>query len=222
MNTSLLVFNDDLESGNSLKRRLAGEGYQVQLSSGPEGNPLLLDHLPDLVILDVTIPNADGIEVCQTIRHLNYCGPILMLSVHNSVADRVAGLDAGADDYLGIPFDISELLARVRALLRRYVREVSVTQFSDLELDKGLHEVRRHGRTIYLNRIEFDLLALFMTRPQHVLSRDTIMDLIWGAQLGGYGNSLDVYMSRLRRKLGKPPLIHTIRSIGYILKEAVP
>lgn len=222
MNTSLLVFNDDLESGDSLRRGLAGEGYQVQLSSCSGGTPLLHAHRPDLVILDMLIPDPDGIKVCRTIRQENYCGPILMLSVHNTVADRVAGLDAGADDYLGKPFDICELLARVRALLRRYVREVSVTQFSNLELDMGLHEARRHGRKIYLNRIEFDLLALFMTCPQQVLSRDTIMDLVWGAQLGGYGNSLDVYMSRLRRKLGKPPLIHTIRSIGYILREAAP
>jgi DNA-binding response OmpR family regulator len=178
--------------------------------------------MPSLVILDVTLPEPSHIRICHTIRQLNYHGPILMLSINNTVADRVAGLDAGADDFLGKPFDNSELLARIRVLLRRGILKDSVTKFGDLEIDMGLYEARRQGEKIHLSRIEYDLLTFFMDYPQQVLGRSSIMEHVWGAQLGGYGNSLDVYISRLRRKLGSPPLIHTVRSMGYILVEAPP
>ena len=174
------------------------------------------------MVLDVKQPTPSGIRICRAIRQSDFYGPLLMLSVPNQVDDRVAGLDAGADDFLGKPFDFCELSARIRALLRRHGQERLTTSFGDLELDERLYEVNRRGRKIHLSRIEFDLLALFMSHPQQVLGRNTIMDLVWGAQLGGYGNSMDVYISRLRRKIGDPPLIHTIRSIGYIMAEAPP
>jgi two-component system response regulator MprA len=220
MNISLLIIEDDLEFADYLRRGLIYEGYQVQItSSAEEGIASLYSYQHDIVVLDVMLPGIDGMAACRTIRQTDYRGPILMLTARNAVDDRVAGLDAGADDYLGKPFDFDELLARLRALLRRQAPIGSVTVFSDLELDRDLYAVRRHGETIHLSRIEYDLLAFFLTYPQQVLTRDAIIDHVWDLEHSGHEKSLDVYISRLRRKIGKPPLIHTLYGVGYILRE---
>jgi two-component system response regulator MprA len=168
------------------------------------------------------LPGMDGFAACQHLRQADYHGPILMLTARNAVNDRVAGLDAGADDYLGKPFDFDELLARLRSLLRRQAPSGSVIAFADLELDTGLYEVRRHGYTVTLSHTEYDLLSLFLANPQRVLTHDVIIDHVWGSEHGDHGNMLAVYISRMRRKLGEPPLIHTMHGIGYVLKEEAP
>jgi two-component system, OmpR family, response regulator MprA len=222
----VLVVDDDVAVRESLRRALRLEGYEVELAA--DGGEALqrLDGNgddPDLVVLDVLMPNVDGLEVCRQLRRTGRRVPVLMLTARDEVADRVAGLDAGADDYVVKPFALEELLARVRALLRRAADEaIDVLQFADLELDPATREVRRDGQLIELTRTEFALLELFMLNPRQVLTRSIIFERVWGYDFGFGSNSLDVYIGYLRRKTeagGKPRLIHTIRGVGYALRD---
>ncbi|MFL6015754.1 MAG: response regulator transcription factor [Gaiellaceae bacterium] len=222
----VFVVDDDAAVRESLGRALRLEGYDVDLAAdGAEA----LERLEsdgagvDLVVLDVLMPNVDGLEVCRRIRRSGSRLPVLMLTARDEVADRVAGLDAGADDYVVKPFALAELLARVRALLRRSADEaVDVLHFGDLELDPATREVRRDGDPIELTRTEFALLELFMLNPRQVLTRSIIFERVWGYDFGFGSNSLDVYIGYLRRKTeagGKPRLIQTVRGVGYGLRE---
>jgi two-component system response regulator MprA len=222
----ILVVDDDAAVRESLGRALRLEGYDVELASdGSEALERLQGNGtdPDLVVLDVLMPNVDGLEVCRRLRRSGSRLPVLMLTARDEVDDRVAGLDAGADDYVVKPFSLAELLARVRALLRRSADEaVDVLRFADLELDPSTREVRRDGDTIELTRTEFALLELFLLNPRQVLTRSVIFERVWGYDFGFGSNSLDVYIGYLRRKTeagGKPRLIQTIRGVGYALRE---
>ncbi len=226
----ILVVDDERAVRESLRRALELEGYEIELAedgrqalerlAGENGNE------PDAVILDVLMPGMDGLEVCRTLRSRGSRLPILMLTARTQVEDRVEGLDAGADDYLTKPFALEELLARVRALLRRSGddgAEGETLRFADLELDPGTREVRRGGERIELTRTEFSLLELFLLNPRQVLTRSVIFERVWGYDFGFASNSLDVYIGYLRRKTeagGKPRLIHTVRGVGYALREA--
>jgi two-component system response regulator MprA len=223
----VFVVDDDAAVRESLGRALRLEGYDVELAAdGAEA----LERLEgdgagvDLVVLDVLMPNVDGLEVCRRLRRGGSRLPVLMLTARDEVADRVAGLDAGADDYVVKPFALAELLARVRALLRRSADEaVDVLHFADLELDPATREVRRGDELIELTRTEFALLELFMLNPRQVLTRSIIFERVWGYDFGFGSNSLDVYIGYLRRKTevaGRPRLIQTIRGVGYALRES--
>jgi len=219
----ILVVDDDPEIVSFLKRGLIYEGYRVDTASnGIEALAEARDREPDLVILDIMMPEIDGIEVCKRLHQASDI-PILMLTARGSVADRVIGLDSGADDYLVKPFSFDELLARVRALLRRRgPREGEVLRFSDLSLNTATREVTRGSKPIRLTAQEFDLLELFMRHPRQVLKRDTIYDRVWGYDFGGESNVIEVYVRYLRSKLeagGGPELIHTVRGVGYVLRE---
>ena len=185
--------------------------------------PLIKELDPDVVLLDVLMPVVDGLEVCRRIRRSGNRVPVLMLTARDEIENRVAGLDAGADDYVTKPFALEELVARVRALLRRTsVGEDELLRFADLELDPGTREVRRSGDLIELTRTEFALLELFMTNPRQVLTRSIIFERVWGYDFGFASNSLDVYIGYLRRKTeagDKPRLIQTVRGVGYALRE---
>ncbi len=161
----------------------------------------------------------DGIEACKQFRENNYDLPILMLTARNSIGDRVTGLDAGADDYLGKPFDFEELLARIRALLRRTGPGKNVLTFSNLTIDLSTRGTYRNGKSILLTNTEYEMLVFFLSHPQEVILREVLLNRIWGFDLSNSGNVLDVYVGRIRRKLGEPALIHTVFSVGYILKE---
>ena len=222
----VLVVDDDVAVRESLRRALRLEGYDVELAAdGGEALQRLESNGddPDLVVLDVLMPNVDGLEVCRQLRRTGRRVPVLMLTARDEVADRVAGLDAGADDYVVKPFALEELLARVRALLRRAADEaVDVLHFGGLELDPATREVRRGRELIELTRTEFALLELFMLNPRQVLTRSIIFERVWGYDFGFGSNSLDVYIGYLRRKTeagGKPRLIHTIRGVGYALRD---
>lgn len=219
----ILVVDDDPEIVSFLKRGLIYEGYSVDTAGdGTEALTKSREKEPDLVILDVMMPGIDGVEVSKRLRQASDV-PILMLTAKSTVADRVEGLDSGADDYLVKPFALDELLARVRALLRRHQpREGEVLRFSDLSLDTATREVRRGNEVIELTAQEFDLLELFMRHPRQVLIRDRIYDRVWGYDFGGESNLIEVYVSYLRSKLeasGRPRLIHTVRGVGYVMKE---
>lgn len=222
----ILVVDDERAVRESLQRALELEGYDVELAeSGEEA----LDRLggvalADAVILDVLMPGIDGLEVCRTLRAGANPVPVLMLTARAEVDSRVAGLDAGADDYLPKPFALAELLARLRALLRRAANgdDSHVLRFADLELDLGTREVRRGARSIELTRTEFSLLELFLRNPRQVLTRSVIFERVWGYDFGPTSNSLDVYVGYLRRKTeenGASRLIHTVRGVGYALRE---
>jgi two-component system response regulator MprA len=223
----ILVVDDDAAVRESLRRALRLEGFDVELAGdGAEALERLEnngDEHPDLVVLDVLMPNVDGLEVCRRLRRTGSRVPVLMLTARDEVRDRVAGLDAGADDYVVKPFALEELLARVRALLRRSADEaVDRLHFGDLELDPATREVRRGDDLIDLTRTEFALLELFMLNPRQVLTRSIIFERVWGYDFGFGSNSLDVYIGYLRRKTeagGKPRLIQTIRGVGYALRE---
>ena len=221
----ILVVDDERAVRESLRRALVLQGYEVELASdGAEALArLAADGQPDAVVLDILMPGIDGLEVCRQIRRRGNSVPVLMLTARDAVGDRVEGLDAGADDYLVKPFALEELLARIRALLRRAVPAADgVLHFADLELDTGTREVRRGGDTIDLTRTEFNLLELFMLNPRQVLTRSIIFERVWGYDFGFASNSLDVYIGYLRRKTeagGKPRLIHTVRGVGYALRE---
>jgi two-component system response regulator MprA len=223
---SILVVDDEPAVRDSLRRALELEGYAVELArDGEEAlERLSLEDQPDAVILDILMPGIDGLEVCQRLRQTGSTLPVLMLTARAEVDSRVAGLDAGADDYLPKPFALAELLARLRALLRRVGNgPTDVLQFADLELDPGTREVSRAGRVIELTRTEFSLLELFLRNPRQVLTRSIIFERVWGYDFGPTSNSLDVYVGYLRRKTeagGAPRLIHTVRGVGYALREA--
>jgi two-component system, OmpR family, response regulator MprA len=221
----ILVVDDERAVRESLRRALELQGYEVELASdGAEALArLAADGQPDAIVLDILMPGVDGLEVCRQIRRRGNSVPVLMLTARDAVGDRVEGLDAGADDYLVKPFALEELLARIRALLRRAVPAADgVLHFADLELDTGTREVRRGGEEIELTRTEFNLLELFMLNPRQVLTRSIIFERVWGYDFGFASNSLDVYIGYLRRKTeagGKARLIHTVRGVGYALRE---
>jgi two-component system response regulator MprA len=221
----ILVVDDERAVRESLRRALELEGYQVELAAdGAQALERIGDgDQPDAVILDVLMPGMDGLEVCRYIRRTGNPLPVLMLTARDAVGDRVAGLDAGADDYVVKPFALEELLARVRALLRRTTpSEDEVVRFADLELSPSRREVKRNGDPVELTRTEFNLLELFMRNPRQVLTRSVIFERVWGYDFGFASNSLDVYIGYLRRKTeagGKPRLIQTVRGVGYALRE---
>jgi two-component system response regulator MprA len=225
----ILVVDDERAVRDSLRRALELEGYDIELAGdGREALALLqngADSQPDVVILDVLMPGLDGLEVCRRLRASGNHVPVLMLTARDEVESRVSGLDAGADDYVTKPFALEELLARVRALLRRRTNGDGggeLLTFSDVVLDPGTREVRRRDRRIELTRTEFALLELFLLNPRQVLTRSIIFERVWGYDFGFASNSLDVYIGYLRRKTeagGEPRLIHTVRGVGYALRE---
>ncbi|WP_274652398.1 response regulator transcription factor [Paenibacillus humicola] len=226
MRPHILVVDDDEKITSLLRRSLTFEGYVVETANnGLEGLKLMLTCDPDLLVLDVMMPHVDGWEVCRRVREGGSGVPILMLTAKDDVQDRVKGLDLGADDYLVKPFALEELLARVRALLRRksdkLEEQTSRLQFEDLTLDLDSREAIRSGRRIDLTAKEFDLLLLFMQNPRRVLTRDSIMDKIWGYDYSGESNVLEVYIAMLRQKTeegGTKRLIQTVRGTGYVLR----
>jgi len=223
----ILVVDDERAVRESLRRALELEGYEIELA-GDGGEALVTlggdEPQADAVILDVLMPGVDGLEVCRRLRATGNHVPVLMLTARDEVENRVAGLDAGADDYVTKPFALEELLARLRALLRRTAEgSGEALRFADLELDPGTREVRRGGESIDLTRTEFSLLELFMLNPRQVLTRSVIFERVWGYDFGYGSNSLDVYIGYLRRKTeagGRPRLIQTVRGVGYALREA--
>jgi two-component system, OmpR family, response regulator MprA len=221
----VLVVDDERAVRDSLRRALELEGYDVELAAdGADAlHRLEANGQPDAVILDVLMPGVDGLEVCRRIRSRGNSVPVLMLTARAEIENRVAGLDAGADDYLPKPFALEELLARLRALLRRMAPGAEeVLRFADLEVNPGTREVRRGGTPIELTRTEFNLLELFLRNPRQVLTRSVIFERVWGYDFGFASNSLDVYIGYLRRKTeadGKPRLIQTVRGVGYALRE---
>jgi two-component system, OmpR family, response regulator MprA len=221
----ILVVDDEPAVRESLRRALELEGYEVDLAADGEEALARLEQRdqPDALILDILMPRMDGLEVCRKLRLEGDEVPVLMLTARAEIDSRVAGLDAGADDYLPKPFALAELLARLRALLRRTSNgSDGVLRFADLELEPGTREVRRDGKPIDLTRTEFSLLELFLRNPRQVLTRSIIFERVWGYDFGPTSNSLDVYIGYLRRKTevdGKPRLIHTVRGIGYALRE---
>jgi len=220
----ILVVDDDPAVSGSLERALRLEGYEVETAAdGTSALHALALASPDAMVLDLGLPDLDGLEVCRRLRSAGDDTPVLMLTARDAVNDRVQGLDAGADDYLVKPFALAELLARLRALLRRRSEgEGETLRFGDLELDLGTREVRRADRTFTLTRIEFDLLELFLRHPRQVLTREVILERVWGYDFDSGTNSLAVYVGYLRRKTeagGEPRYIHTVRAVGYVLRE---
>lgn len=224
MPAHILIIEDDPSIGKLLRRALLLEKYDIELAAtGYDGLDAFTRNRPDLVILDLMLPGIDGIEVCHRIREISTL-PILMLTAKAEIDDRVLGLDSGADDYVTKPFDIDELLARVRALLRRSETQPprQTLQFADLVMDTAARSVHRGSREIDLTAREFDILELFLRHPNQVLTRAQIYDDIWSYDFGGESNIIEVYVRYLRTKLeaaGEPRLIHTKRGAGYILRE---
>lgn len=223
MKDRILIIEDDVAIVRLLNRALALEGYQVDIAAdGESGLKMARENSPDLVILDLMLPGIEGLEVCERLRMADRM-PILILTAKDALQDRVDGLDSGADDYMVKPFELDELLARVRALLRRTQSERgSVLTFEDLSLDVSSRLAIRGGRSIQLTAKEYELLELFMRHPRQVLTRDLIFDRVWGYDFGGESNVLDVYVRYLRQKLesqGETRLIQTVRSVGYVLRE---
>ncbi len=229
----ILVVDDDRAVRESLRRSLQFNGYTVDLATdGQHALDAVVAQRPDAMVLDVMMPRLDGLEVCRRLRSTGDDLPVLVLTARDAVSDRVAGLDAGADDYLPKPFALEELLARLRALLRRSAGEgdgssqdSEVLRFADLDLDTGTREVRRGERAISLTRTEFALLELFLSFPKKVLSRSRILEDVWGYDFPTSGNALEVYVGYLRRKTeadGEHRLIHTVRGVGYVLRETPP
>lgn len=224
----ILVAEDDEAVRTAVRRALTLAGYDVETASdGDEALASLAGRAPDAVLLDVMMPGVDGIEVCRRLRAAGDTTPVLMLTARDAVGDRVAGLDAGADDYMVKPFALQELLARLRALLRRTAAqqsdEAAVLRFEDLTLDLGGYMADRAGRQIDLTRTEFQLLELFMRNTRIVLTRSVIHERVWGYDFGPASNSLGVYVGYLRRKLeedGGSRLIHTVRGVGYVLRAS--
>jgi two-component system response regulator MprA len=222
----ILVVDDETAVRESLRRALTLDGYEVELAADGAEALYRLDTgavQPDAIVLDVLMPNVDGLETARRIRATGNRIPILMLTARDEIEARVAGLDAGADDYVVKPFALAELLARLRALLRRTTNGSGETlRFADIELDPSTREVNRDGELIELTRTEFSLLELFMLNPRQVLTRSLIFERVWGYDFGLSSNSLDVYIGYLRRKTeagGKPRLIQTVRGVGYALRE---
>jgi two-component system response regulator MprA len=219
----ILVIEDETRIADFLRRGLTYEGFRVSVAGdGPSGLATARDDPPDLVILDWMLPGLDGLEVCKRLRAASSM-PIIMLTAKESVPDRVAGLDAGADDYVVKPFAFDELLARIRAQLRRtHPQATEVIRFSDLAMDTSTREVTRGDRKLELTTKEYDLLELFLRHPRQVLTREVIYDRIWGYDFGGESNIIEVYVRYLRQKLeasGAARLIQTVRGVGYALRE---
>ena len=224
MKAHILVVDDDTRITDLLRRILAYEGYSVTIAaSGTEALDRSLERPPDLVVLDIMLPGLDGLEVARRLRAGGDHVPILMLTARDAVADRVQGLEVGADDYLVKPFAPEELVARIKALLRRSQEEQhEVLRYADVELDTGTRIAHRGAREIELSPTEYELLALFLRRPRQVLTREIILDRVWGIDFEGSSNVMEVYVGYLRAKLeaqGEPRLIHTVRGVGYVLKE---
>jgi two-component system response regulator MprA len=218
MSASVLVVEDDAPIERMLRRTLAAEGYEVAGAS--DGGAALAEverSVPDLVVLDLGLPGLDGLAVCRRLRARGLSLRILVLTARDTVEDRVAGLDAGADDYLVKPFASEELLARVRALLRRGLPWREVLAFGDLVLDAETRMARRGRRELGLSAREADLLELFLRNPRQVLTRAQAIELVWGGPATATPNVVDRYVAYLRRKLGDPPLIHTVRGVGFVL-----
>ncbi len=227
MHEKILIIEDEERILQFLRRGLAYEGYRVLTAvNGTEGLQVARDNPPDLVILDWMLPEMepglDGLEVCRRLRAASDL-PIIMLTAKESVSDRVLGLDAGADDYLVKPFALNELLARIRALVRRAKTEApEILTFDDLRLDTGTHQAFRGERVVELTAKEYELLELFLRNPRQVLTRDLIYDRVWGYDFGGESNIIEVYVRYLRQKSEaeeEPRLIHTVRGVGYVLRE---
>jgi two-component system response regulator MprA len=224
----VLVVDDDKAVRESLRRSLEFNGYAVSLAAdGAEALARIGGMHPDVVVMDVMMPRLDGIEATKSLRQTGNHVPILVLTARDAVGDRVEGLDAGADDYLTKPFALQELLARLRALLRRIVptdgEDAEVLSFADLSMDLATREVCRGRRAMELTRTEFTLLEMFLRRPRRVLERSFILEEVWGYDFPTTANSLEVYVGYLRRKTeadGEPRLIHTVRGVGYVLKES--
>lgn len=221
--SKILVIEDEERIRNFLQRGLTLDGYDVETAAdGQAGLNKIQDLNPDLVLLDVMLPGVDGLEVCRRLRETNNV-PVLMLTAKESIEDRVAGLDAGADDYLVKPFALDELLARVRALLRRAPSNPpQVHKFADLELDTGTRRGRRGEFTFDLTIKEYELLELFINNPRQVLTRDVIYDRVWGYDFGRESNIIEVYVRYLRQKTEQgnmSRLIHTVRGVGYVMRE---
>jgi two-component system response regulator MprA len=221
----VLVIEDDDSVRAALRRALLLGGYQVlQAENGQQGLLSAQTDVPDAIILDLGLPDIDGIQVCRTLRHSGNRTPILMLTARDAIDDRVEGLEAGADDYLVKPYDVRELQARLRAIMRRRLEEGDgrVLRFAELELDPDLHAARIGERVVDLTRTEFQLLELLMLNPRRVLSSELIYDRVWGYDFGPSGNALRVYVGYLRRKLeaeGGRRMIHTVHGVGYVLRE---
>jgi len=224
----VLVVDDDPAVRESLRRSLAFNGYEVVLAAdGEQALRAIADSRPDAVVLDVMMPNLDGLATCRALRAAGDDVPVLMLTARDEVADRVAGLDAGADDYLPKPFALEELLARLRALLRRIGAGDSgpVLRLADLTLDPASRDVTRGERPVRLTRTEFALLELLLRNQRRVLPRERILEEVWGYDFPTTANSLEVYVGYLRRKteaMGEPRLIHTVRGVGYVARETPP
>ena len=224
-NSYIAIVDDDAAIRSALGRALRMENYDVELfEDGVSALKSVQLRAPDAIVLDLQLPDIDGLEICRRIRRSGDSTPILMLTARDAVNDRVAGLDVGADDYLVKPFDLAELLARLRALLRRHnliEGDGAVLRFEDLSLNPQTREVHRGARSVELTKIEFDLLELFLHHPRQVLTRDQILDLVWGYNFDSGTNSLAVYIGYLRRKLeeaNEPRLIQTVRGVGYALR----
>lgn len=224
MNERILIIEDDEGIVKLLRRGLAYDGYLVEVAlDGDTGLAMARDRHPDLVLLDLMLPGMDGLEICQRLRASGGTTPIMILTARDGLQDRILGLDSGADDYMVKPFELDELLARIRALLRRTQQErVPQLTFADLTLDISTRQVTRKNRVVALTAKEFDLLELFMRHPRQVLTREIIFDRVWGYDFGGESNVLDVYIRYLRQKLetnGETRLLHTVRGVGYVLRE---
>jgi two-component system response regulator MprA len=221
----VLVVDDDRAVRDALRRVLTLAGYEPQTADGgAEAIELVAASVPDAVVLDVGMPGLDGLEVCRRLRRLGNRVPILMLTARVEISDRVAGLDAGADDYLVKPFDVAELKARLRALLRRTLPEGDPDElsFAELTLDRARHGASVDGQVAELTRTEYQLLELFMRNPRTVLTQSVIYERVWGYDFGAASNALRVYVGYLRRKLqaiGARELIHTVRGVGYVMRE---
>ncbi len=226
----ILVVDDDRAVRDSLRRSLQFNGYEVETAAdGAEALARVPSVRPDAIVMDVLMPRLDGLETTRALRHAGSQLPILVLTARDAVGDRVDGLDAGADDYLTKPFALEELLARLRALLRRSTRAVDdddvTLSFADLSLDVATRDVRRGERALTLTRTEFALLELFLRRPRRVLDRAFILEEVWGYDFPTTANSLEVYVGYLRRKTeteGEARLLHTVRGVGYVLRESPP
>ncbi|NJL95860.1 MAG: response regulator transcription factor [Anaerolineae bacterium] len=224
MSERILVIEDEERIAEFIERGLLFEGYRVDVAyDGHAGLAMARDNPPDLVVIDWMLPGIDGIEVTKRLRAAMQV-PIVMLTAKSDVADRVVGLDAGADDYIVKPFAFEELIARIRALFRRSSpnSRPEILTFADLTLDTGTHRAQRNGRMIDLTAKEYELLELFMRHPRQVLTRDLIFDRVWGYDFGGESNIIEVYVRYLRQKTeeqGEPRLLHTVRGFGYVLRE---
>jgi two-component system, OmpR family, response regulator MprA len=223
----IMVVDDEAAVRDALSRTLRFEGYQVAVATdGTEALARLSTQQTDLVVLDVLMPRMDGLAACRALRTVGNLVPVLMLTAADAVGDRVAGLDAGADDYLVKPFALQELLARIRALLRRAPRagsgDETMLRHGELSLDPVTREVYRGDRPVRLTRTEFTILEAFLRHPRQVLTRPLLFELVWGYDFGAASNNVDVYVGYLRRKLeagGEPRLLHTVRGFGYVLRD---